>query len=57
MDPQFRDVNNCTVAVIGLGYVGMPLALEIANGNNKKFHHTYTTRYVVGFDIDDNRIK
>ena len=34
------------LAIIGLGYVGLPLALEFA----KK-------RYIVGFDIDKKRIK
>ena len=35
-----------TIAIIGLGYVGLPLAVEFA----KKYH-------VVGFDINENRIK
>ncbi len=34
------------IAIIGLGYVGLPLAVEFA----KKYH-------VVGFDINENRIK
>ena len=34
------------IAVIGLGYVGLPLAVEFA----KKYS-------VIGFDIDKNRIK
>lgn len=29
MNP-FPDLNECTVAVIGLGYVGLPLAVELA---------------------------
>ncbi len=37
---------NFKIVTIGLGYVGLPLAVEFA----KKFH-------VVGFDIDINRIK
>lgn len=37
---------NLKIVTIGLGYVGLPLAVEFA----KKFH-------VVGFDIDINRIK
>lgn len=38
--------NNVKIAVIGLGYVGLPLAVEFA----KKFD-------VVGFDINEQRIK
>ena len=37
--------NNISIAVVGLGYVGLPLAIEFS----KKFQ-------TVGFDIDDNRI-
>ena len=35
-----------TAAVIGLGYVGLPLALEIASAGFK----------VVGIDLDQNKI-
>ena len=28
---QLPKLNNCNVGVIGLGYVGLPLALKIAN--------------------------
>jgi UDP-N-acetyl-D-galactosamine dehydrogenase len=38
-------IQNCKIAIIGLGYVGLPLAVEFA----KKFP-------VVGFDIDQKRI-
>ena len=31
-DP-FPETNSCTVAVIGLGYVGLPLAVEFAKPN------------------------
>ena len=37
---------NATAAVIGLGYVGLPLALEIASAGFK----------VVGIDLDRNKI-
>ena len=39
------DINNKAVAVIGLGYVGLPLAVEFGK-----------IRQVIGFDIDENRI-
>ncbi len=38
--------NNFSVGIIGLGYVGLPLALEFANKNIK----------VIGFDLDDFKI-
>ena len=38
-------LGSCRIAVVGLGYVGLPLACEFA----KKYP-------VVGFDIDERRI-
>lgn len=40
-----KDLNNSKIAIIGLGYVGLPLAVEFA----KKYK-------VFGFDINTNRI-
>ena len=39
-------MNSSRIAIIGLGYVGLPLAVEFA----KKYS-------VVGFDINESRIK
>lgn len=39
-------VNDIKLAIIGLGYVGLPLAVEFSRNRN-----------VVGFDINDQRIK
>jgi UDP-N-acetyl-D-galactosamine dehydrogenase len=41
-----RNMNSSRIAIIGLGYVGLPLAVEFA----KKYS-------VVGFDINESRIK
>ena len=38
-------ISKCTIAIIGLGYVGLPLAIEFG----KKFN-------VTGFDISKSRI-
>jgi UDP-N-acetyl-D-galactosamine dehydrogenase len=38
------DVDDAVVAVIGLGYVGLPLAVEFGRG-----------REVIGYDIDSAR--
>ena len=40
-------MNNIKICVIGLGYVGLPLALNFAEQNYEVF----------GFDIDINKIK
>ena len=34
---NYPDINNCTVAVIGLGYVGLPLAIELSKNKNVMF--------------------
>ena len=39
------DINTIKIAIIGLGYVGLPLAVEFG-----------TQREVVGFDVNDKRI-
>ena len=48
MDPLRAKLqqHNATAAVIGLGYVGLPLALEIASAGFN----------VVGIDLDQNKI-
>ena len=38
-------IENAKLAIIGLGYVGLPLAVEFGK-----------TREVLGFDIDEHRI-
>ena len=50
MKPKERTIDKinlkeCSVAIIGLGYVGIPLALLFA----KKYN-------VIGFDIDENKV-
>ena len=42
----FRNPDKVKIAIVGLGYVGLPLAIEFA----KKYD-------VLGFDIDCQRIK
>ena len=51
------DLNTCTVSVIGLGYVGLPLAVEFA-----KFKPCWRTgsplqRRVIGFDVNKLRLE
>ena len=51
------DINNCSVAVIGLGYVGLPLAYTIANQNLSIPDNAKCNRRVLGFDLDKKRIQ
>ena len=54
---SFPDVNKCTIGIIGLGYVGLPLAIEFAK--NKECHITgnFLDRKIIGFDINQSRLK
>ena len=51
---EFPQYNNCTIAVIGLGYVGLPLAVAFS-GVLKKSTSKDPNR-VIGFDINKTRI-
>ena len=42
---MINKIENLKIAIIGLGYVGLPLALEFSKKKN-----------VIGFDINENRI-
>lgn len=49
-------LNSCTVAVIGLGYVGLPLAVEFAKSQSCIRTGNSLSRRVVGFDINTQRL-
>ena len=46
----------CKLCVIGLGYVGLPLAIQFARTNICKATGKKIKREVLGFDVDTNRI-
>ena len=48
---------DCNIAVIGLGYVGLPLALEFANKKKCNISNKKLRRKVIGFDNNDLRIR
>ena len=49
-------LENCSVGIIGLGYVGLPLALEIAKQRSCLLTKNKLERFVFGFDIDKSRV-
>ena len=51
------DNNKCRVAVIGLGYVGLPLAIQISGSKSSYLDHSILDRKVIGFDISLNRLE
>jgi len=50
------DLNSCTLAVIGLGYVGLPLALEFSKPQRCLRSGEPLRRHVIGFDINQQRL-
>ena len=49
--------NNCTISVMGLGYVGLPLSVAFAKRGESFINGERLERVVFGFDINKNRIK
>ena len=47
----------CSVTVIGLGYVGLPLAVEFAKREKCYISGKSLSRKVIGFDTNKERIK
>ena len=47
---------NCTLAIIGLGYVGLPLAVEFANCSICKKTKNPLNNKIIGFDLNEERI-
>ena len=50
------DINNLKIALIGIGYVGLPLAMEFANKKRCLRSNKKMIRKVIAFDIDKERI-
>ena len=48
---------SCSVAVIGLGYVGFPLVSEIAKNNKCLLTGKKLSRKIIGYDLDGNRVE
>lgn len=55
-DSDFPDLNTCTIAVIGLGYVGLPLAVEFAKPQSCRRTGDILHRRVIGYDINSQRL-
>ena len=50
------DKYNCTIAIIGLGYVGLPLLVEFTKTKNCRATGKLITRKLIGFDVNQKRI-
>ena len=56
-DINFPDKNKCSIAIIGIGYVGLPLAIEFAKDNTNLRTGMRNSHKVIGFDINEKRIQ
>ena len=56
MNSNLPDINTCSISIIGLGYVGLPLALAFSKNNINYRNKEQINRTVIGFDINQNRI-
>ena len=54
---NYPDQNDCTIAIIGLGYVGLPLAIEFSKKQKCNISGKILRRKVIGFDINTERLK
>ena len=50
------NLEKCKISIIGLGYVGLPLAIEFAATSNCKRTNKILNREVFGLDINEKRI-
>ena len=48
---KLPDTYNCKVSIIGLGYVGLPLAIEISKTKKCKKTGKKIKRETIGFDL------
>ena len=53
---KYPNLNDCCIAVIGLGYVGLPLAIEFAKKKNCNITKKLLNRKIIGFDSNNLRI-
>ena len=54
---KYPNLNDCCIAVIGLGYVGLPLAIEFARRESCNITGKLLNRKIIGFDSNNLRIK
>ena len=54
---NLNSIENCSIAIVGIGYVGLPLAIEFAKKKICKIKGNISERKVIGFDLNEKRIK
>ena len=54
---NYPPLENCTIAIIGLGYVGLPLAIEFSKKQRCKITQKILERNIIGFDTNLKRLE
>ena len=54
---KLPNLNKCTLAIVGLGYVGLPVAVEFSLRKNSLLDKSQLNRKIIGFDINPERIQ
>ena len=55
-ESEYKKFSQCCIAVIGLGYVGLPLLTTFAKTRLCVFTNKPINRKVIGFDINQSRV-
>ena len=56
-NPKLPNLNNCSIAIIGIGYVGLPLAIRFQKVKSCLSTNKKLKRNIIGFDINKKRIE
>ena len=51
------DIYSCNVSIIGLGYVGLPLSIELSRNHKCLRTNKDLSRKIIGFDLNKERIE
>ena len=54
---NYPDINECIIAIIGLGYVGLPLAIEFSKKQKCYLSGKTLNRKIIGFDTSEKRLE
>ena len=54
---KYPVLENCTIAIIGVGYVCLPLAIEFSKKQRCKISQKILKRKIIGFDINPQRLE
>ncbi len=53
---NYPDLGSCKIGIIGMGYVGLPLAVSFANQKICAKTNKNLSRFITGYDISEKRI-